>query len=1113
MDVAEARGYLYAGLVPNDAMLKALFKLFVEGNKDVKYMGDPLLSELEKFLFSEQLQDDNAKIFYDYFENGFYVDREPSVHSDNSIEVATIGQLRTVVYNRHADAPPAVPAPDDDDGVPPTQVDDDNDFAVVVPATPQHSEVDKYDLKLLWDDMKENDKSNDELFAAAKKFVDDFIDLPTQQYASRENLKYNKQSIWQVIRLKIEALTSAETERDVLDLETDTLVKERVPVSVYFDALSGNIFASINATLARGYTLKLYATNDLLLSFAMKSHNYHKQNDYYEENVEKLRSRALSAPLVYQLKRMTAVLLESFPELDKNDIEQPYAIVFYPTVCEFARIAGAMSLEKGAFIDLDARVKRAIGMSNAVLIKQTYSKIYTSLWKSDVPVPIEKHLSEAEIKQRAKWQKFLERERLANFELENPRDEGTRTIWHGTSPYNQSLNVLYWSEMVAFCLPRTMCGEILYMAMIIYRQFITNRRLYGATVRAYKFFEVTENSIVEQLIEFCAAEHELDRDDAGVEKLAFAYERFMIDCIILAADDAFLVPSTMEWESRMPITFKYLIGTGDFQAVLQSVAEESMPAFGPIEIDRLAVLRDLMIEYTDMAFGVREGAFVGMLYAQTQKHDANVDTIVQFELRRQLNAANNAYSRQFDVSRCDVEVLDDILNRFSYAELPQIYINEQQSLINFVDESRTSRGSQIAIVFDKSRRDTRVFMFEDGPIALRENVVENDPNTIVLYAPVKPNRRVREQLLPISFRRRPKTQDELDEDNERGEDSDSAERERVRREAEEARRRRGETSLGSFAKGTHVNQDYIEVVRRALYPAQHANTVWREMMYLGVTVYRRFIEFPQTEDKIGKRSVFDKWTQYAKDSVAQSANKDRLVALIAVARVRLLWLLQSYENKTEAYDRFLNDLLREAIEKADEGEVSATYMFVKNSRRYIVNDGQFQHTLEYLYMNYYKHVGPVPEENKRFVDVFNKYNDEPTVTDKMFSDEILIALETLVPSEKKSIEQYAFSTAPLLESQMFGELLRKLRQRAPVYFNDKILYSSVGDAIKLLEMGRLPRIVIALYEEKNKIQYALGIVPQNAGDGYMVKFTNGTTLPYPPPRDKNTSILFTVDYA
>ena len=1114
MDVAEARGYLYAGLVANDAMLKALFKLFLEGNKGVKYMGDPLLSELEKFLFSEQRQEDTAKIFYTYFENGFYVDREPK--GNYSVEVATIGQLRTIVYNRHADAPPAVQEPEEDVGRVPTQVDDDddNDIQIVAPATPQNTEIDKFDLKMLWDDMKEKNKSNDELFEVSKKFVDDFLELPTQQYASREMLKFNKLSIWTAIRLKLDDMSDDKAQKNVLDLETNTISKQQSPVFVYFDSLSGNMFASINAGLARGYTLKVFASNDLLLSFALKTHIYVNRNDYYEENVEKLKSSGLMAPLLYQLKRLTIVLLESFPELDKNDLQEPYAVVFYPAVCEFARIAGAASLEKTAYIDLAARVQRAVGVSNAIVLKRTDQKIFSSLWQSSIPVPIEKYTSQEELKQQEKWRNLLERGRLNNFVVENPRDDNSKTIWNGTSPYNQSLNVLYSSEMLALCLPRTMCGEILYMTMIIYRQFLTNRRLYGATIRAYKFFEVTENSIVEQLIEYCAAEHELDRDDVGVEKLGFAYERFMIDCIILAAEDQFRVPSTMDWESRVPISFSYLIGTGDFQAVLQSVAEESIPPFGQLEEARFSMMRDTMIQYTDSAFGVREGAFVGLSYAQTLKLNSNIDTVVLFELRRQLNAVDKAYSRRFDMQRCDVEMLDDLLNRFSYAELPQIYLHEQKTLISYVDGLRTTRGNKITILFDKLLRETHVFEFEDGPIALRE-IVEIDKNSVILYAPVKPNRRVREQLLPISFRRVPKTQEQLDDDNERGEDSEIADRERILREAEEARRRRGEVDSGSFAKGTHVNQGYIDVVRRALYPAQHANTVWREMMYLGVTVYRKFVEFPQSEDKIGKRSVFEKWTNYVQTSVAQSENRDQLMELIRVARLRLLLFLEIFGNKMDAYDRFLNDLLKEAIDKADEGEVSAVYQFVKDSRRYIVNEGRFENTLEYLYMNYYKHVGPVPEKNKRFVDVFNKFVDEPSVTDDMFSDEILIAFRDLVPREEKDIEEFAFNRVkvPLQKSKMFNELLKFLKQKAPVFFNDKILSSSVDEAIALVPRGMFPRLVLALFDEKRKdAEYGLGIVPQNAPSGFMVKYTNGTSLPYPTPLGDKVFILFIIDY-
>lgn len=75
------------------------------------------------------------------------------------------------------------------------------------------------------------------------------------------------------------------------------------------------------------------------------------------------------------------------------------------------------------------------------------------------------------------------------------------------------------------------------MAMIVYRQFVDNANLYEKTVSAYRFFEYTEGLRAEKAIQYCAEKTELNRTDVGVSRLAAGYERFMIDCIILAADE------------------------------------------------------------------------------------------------------------------------------------------------------------------------------------------------------------------------------------------------------------------------------------------------------------------------------------------------------------------------------------------------------------------------------------------------------------------------------------------------------------------------------------------------------------------------------------------------
>lgn len=69
------------------------------------------------------------------------------------------------------------------------------------------------------------------------------------------------------------------------------------------------------------------------MSFAMKVHNYTRETDFYEENIEKLRQIGVTANLFYQGKRFTAVLVEQYPELQQNDIYTPYAVVFYPSIC------------------------------------------------------------------------------------------------------------------------------------------------------------------------------------------------------------------------------------------------------------------------------------------------------------------------------------------------------------------------------------------------------------------------------------------------------------------------------------------------------------------------------------------------------------------------------------------------------------------------------------------------------------------------------------------------------------------------------------------------------------------------------------------------------------
>lgn len=1089
MDVGEARGYLYAGLVENNALLKALFKLFAEGNQNVKYMGDPLASELERFFFDTPRHEDDEQIYFQYFYNMFYVDSKP--RDTYSIPAISMLQLRTLIYNKRPAVPPAVQETPQQEPPPSTQVEEDNEPII----EPPPMEIDKFDLKAHWDSMDANNSSVDDKFAMATKFVEDFRDSTSENYANRDFFKFNSQSMWRAMRLKIEALSKDETTLDVIDLETNVVTKKTAPIFVYFDALSGNMFASVNASLARNKTIKIFSTHDLLMSFAMKVHDYTRETDFYEENVEKLRQIGVTANLFYQGKRFTAVLVEQYPELQQNDIYTPYAVVFYPSICRFARFKSEFSLEEQPYIDLAQRVRRAQNINKAILIKETYTKIASEFgWViTDNIEP-----SEEDRKTNAYFEAAIARGTLPNVAAENPRVADSATIWHNKSPYSELLNSLYLSELVPVAVPRTQSGELLYMAMIVYRQFVDNANLYEKTVSAYRFFEYTEGLRAEKAIQYCAEKNELNRTDVGVSRLAVGYERFMIDCIILAADENMRVETTADWESRVPFTLKYMIGSGDLQGALQNTARKYLPPFGDLETDRLLVLRDTINQCTDAAFGVSfDGTAEKFSYAKASTLESNIERLVLFELSRELNDIKQKNSKELDIFKCDVELIDDLLFHYTCFSLPQVYVGDNVDIRTFVDEQLNKSGRNIVILFDKHTRKNTVLEFSGGPIALRE-ALANLEDVIILYSAVKPVRRLREVLLPVTLRKRQKSREEIDDDNENGSDAD--ERERIRKQAEEANRRRGESGPGSFANVTHVHQDYIEVVRRAMYPAQIQNTVWREMMNVGVTVYRKFTEFPRAEDKIGARSVFNKLMLQISMALITDSNKEKLLSLIKLARLRLLWLLQVAGERTasiqEAYDRFLDELLGESIKKADVGELLGAPMYVKSARKYAINQGRYQNTLEYLYMNYYKHVGPVPEKNKRFVDVFNKFVDEPSVTDEMFSNEILVAFGDLVPRNEKDLELQLFpaQAPPIGRSAMIRELLDTLKEKAPLFFNDAILSATVSEALKLLPRGAKPQHVVAIHQPEKQPSYALAIVPQAADDKTYITFTNGTKM-------------------
>lgn len=66
----------------------------------------------------------------------------------------------------------------------------------------------------------------------ATKFVEDFRDSTSENYANRDFFKFNGQSMWRAMRLKINALSKDETTLDVIDLETNVVTKKTAPIFV-----------------------------------------------------------------------------------------------------------------------------------------------------------------------------------------------------------------------------------------------------------------------------------------------------------------------------------------------------------------------------------------------------------------------------------------------------------------------------------------------------------------------------------------------------------------------------------------------------------------------------------------------------------------------------------------------------------------------------------------------------------------------------------------------------------------------------------------------------------------------------------------------------------------
>lgn len=549
------------------------------------------------------------------------------------------------------------------------------------------------------------------------------------------------------------------------------------------------------------------------------------------------------------------------------------------------------------------------------------------------------------------------------------------------------------------------------------------------------------------------------------------------------------------------IQLEYINNIGRWQGALSFLASKFLKPFGPQQNDVLQALVGVINNYYEaclLSFS-NDSNYIDALQEQR-----NINILVSRFVNETLRA------EVFDLTKPDadlVELVDDMLNDKQYTEWPNLTIGKQK-LIDYVNRIISVEGLNQCVLLDKVTQSTEYFAEDGGPIATHKTVIDRNKNSVVLYSRAKPQPRVRKMLLLKEFRSLVSVVAAPDELLQRA-DEEAQERERQEQQRNTEKEKK---PVGSFANSTHVDMGLIFEVKINLYPAQHSNTMWRELMFLGVTVYRKFLEFPRPETEIGNRSQFDAWKVFVENNMVNSDEKTMLLNTIEAARRRLIMLLENYsDNRIAAYDLFLSELLRECVKNADLVELNYQQSYVSSARRYEVGFGKLQKTLNLLYELNYVHVGALINENAaRFARSLNTYVDQLTLSDDALTSEILLAYNDLLDVSDRSIDRLFLRADYLVESDVERELLEVYKQDAPLMMSSGVtLKSAVENEIKKIPVEKRSGSTVYARRQQSQLLgsvYSIGILRRDAPESSTVTFSNGSTLKFPVEAVENDNV-------
>ena len=1087
-DIGEARGFFYSNLDPNGIVLASLLKELNDGKTDILYMGEPALNMIRSAVREPV---DKMSIYFDLVENEFTLDERTS-QLGSIVLVMDTNELTQLEFNQRPSPSfredTAAPQPrggggggDDDDG---TQPD--------VDEVPVFNELDSYDLFELVNKMQSYRMSDDDINAAERKFIAQFHESLFDHPADRAPLLYNRLPMWAAIIVKLRELEK---------------MNQTWPAYVFYDCVSHNIFATTDNYEETAKLRLLFATSDLFETFEFRRYSPSHERNYYQFVLDLLTEQSVELKqLRYGNKPLVDELVASYAVLQEKEILTPFALMFYPTTCEFSLLQLDFSIDRTKYAELNAKVQWHKEKYDAILIQQSYFSIYRELFTNQDSVPYD-----ATKPYKTEFDTALTRYRIFG-KSGNPKIPSEQSLYRNTSRYSALLNELYNDNLMASACPQTQRAEILFIAFIVYRNFVEDNQRYNESIDNFGLFRTTHDSKSEAAIRYCALINKVDTDDA----LALDYEHFFEDCLVLANNGNFSDNESLRWQLLFPVHLNYISSFGQWQGALQNVVEDGIVPFGQLSEDGSIVLRNVIDEYRDAALTVWRNT--GQ-YITAMKNQANINTLVsrqvanlnaEFIKQRDAGTLQQDELQMFELTsrKCDMELIDDMLYDKRYTSWPSLTLNNN-SLIDYISRiTSTPRagteteklGLQI-VLLDKVGRSTEYFPEEGGPIATYESVMERNPNSIVLYSAVLPRRRIRKVVLLKQLRPAISSVMMPDEELQRAaEDEDDL---RVQEEQKQQEKIRIERGSGSFAKGTHERMASIFAAKHNLYPAQHANTAWREMLILALTVYRKYIEFPKSELEIGDRSQFEKWKQFVSRNMKPTKERNELVRMIEVSRKRLLMLLEAFsENKIKAYDVFLDELLQEGLKNAEKLDIDYTKTYVDNARRYEIGQGKLQKTLEFLYEKIYIPVGPVDDEHLRFTRTLNTYVDQPTATDDSLTEESLLAYKSVIEVKDKEISLFFSRNSFQSEVDAHTELMEAYKEKAPLFLDQRPLERVVNEAVSLIaENVKRSATSVSVHLrsriEKGERVYSLGAVPDNAPVGYSVTFTDKSVAVYP----------------